>query len=280
MDSPSHSDVFSSSCVVCYNRYDINTFKPSTLSCGHTLCIPCARQLDKCPICKQNYQNRNEPKPNYEMMNMIDSNRKFRLKWLETLVKNHSPELWNSLKSEEERFIGLIKDRKARYEKMEREMKDQKEMVEKSYSEYMDNWKKSFDLLVQSKKDEYKTLSELKETIKQISSLDSLLEMQEVQQPQLKQFLVQLQGELERFRSEVSKLKSSYQKIMINPPSIQNISVEIQIYNPNESKSMVSTQSLKKDYMIKVGSKIQPPSPRPVFLVRTGALFKPVNLHL
>ena len=237
MDSPSHSDVFSPSCVVCYNRYDINTFKPSTLSCGHTLCRPCAKEIERCPTCKKINKNVDDPQPNYEMMDMIDSNRKFRLKWLETLVKNHSPELWNSLKSEEERFIGLIKDRKARYEKMEREMKDQKEMVEKSYSEYMDNWKKGFDLLVQSKKDENKLLSDLKKTIKDISCTDSLLEILEDEQSKVDDYMRKCIEKLKKFSSDVKRWTSSYQNMSIYYRHIQNPFISIQIYQPLEVKT-------------------------------------------
>ena len=238
MDSPSHSDAFSSSCAICYNKYDRNTRKPCTLVCGHTLCIPCVKESDKCPICKKKSGEITDPQPNYEMMNVIDQNNKYRLKWLEA-VKCNSPEFWNSVKSEEEKFIKLIKNGKMRYEKIEKEMNDQKEMVVKSYSEYIDKWQKCSEMLVQSKKDENKLVSDLKEKIKQISCTDSLLKILEDEQSKVDDYLRECNEKLEKFSSDLKVWTSSYQNMSIDYRSIQNPSVSIQIYQPLEVKMFI-----------------------------------------
>ena len=169
MDSPSIR-----SCTICYNRYDRHTHQPTTFGCGHTFCIDCAKKSDKCPFCKYNSKKKSNLKPTFEMMNMMDDNKKMKLEWID-MMKKQSADFWKYVGREEEKISELSTHAEMRYEKMEREMKDQKEMIEKCYSEYMDKWKKSFDMLVQSKKDEYKTLSDIKESIKEMSSTNSIL---------------------------------------------------------------------------------------------------------
>ena len=79
-------------CPVCYHEFDTTARKPTVLLCGHTLCIHCVAQVDRCSLCKKkiNFQGDlhklgNEarrmaskgelvPKTNYALLEVIEKN--------------------------------------------------------------------------------------------------------------------------------------------------------------------------------------------------------------
>ena len=231
-----------SSCAICYNKYDRDTYIPCTLSCGHTFCIDCAKKSDKCSICKQNNKNKNDLKPTFEIMNMIDESNSLKLKWIE-VFKSLSPEYWDSVKIQQEKISELIQQANMRYEKMEEKMKKHKEMVEKCYSDYINSWEKNYDLILRSKEEESKLIIGLDKEMKEFSSNDHILKIMDnvKSQNEFQINLEKLKKDFESFKFRTFNVEyNTYRYITMKPPAFEDSFVQIEIVIPddvnNESK--------------------------------------------
>ena len=237
-------EVLSVSCTVCYNKYDRDEFKPSTLVCGHTLCIGCAKNSEKCPTCKTSNPGKidefgksmYELQPNYEMMNMIDNNQKIRVNWIDEKVKKQSPKFWREIKTKQEELAEFSEMIRKKYEKIEKEMNDQKEMVENYYRAYMDDWRTNYQLLAYSKKRKENLISELGKMLEDISSPEYICKMIESKTCTLEDYIPHCKQELEKYRAEESDLKSSDHYISLVPPTFDTTAVKVLIYRSADDR--------------------------------------------
>ena len=226
-------DILSVSCTICFNNYERVKYEPCTLICGHTFCKGCASISQRCPICKKVSGSVDELQPNYEMMNMIDNNNRFRLRWIE-MVKKQSPEFWSSVKIEEDRLNEYSRELDLRYETMEKDMVSKRNLVKKHYNEYMERWKSNYDLLFKSKKEEENVISDLQKIIKNLSSSDSILNLLEVEHPQIDDYMPQCREGFEKYKSELLKLESGYKDISLKPHTLDGLDYTVKIYQPDD----------------------------------------------
>jgi len=62
-------------CRICFEKFDKQSRKPISISCGHSFCLNCVDSLKqtnyKCPTCRRPIINQ---QPNYIMMDLLESN--------------------------------------------------------------------------------------------------------------------------------------------------------------------------------------------------------------
>jgi len=53
------NNLLSYECEICFQPYSTKGFKIATLSCGHSFCLQCAKQIieRRCPMCRQPFDN-------------------------------------------------------------------------------------------------------------------------------------------------------------------------------------------------------------------------------
>ena len=224
------------SCLICYNAYDRIAYQPCTLVCGHSLCLKCGTTLTRCPICKAANTNRKNIKPNYEMMDLIDENKKYKLECIEEKIKRLAPEYCTSVKREEVRLAELSQELKEIYRITQEEMEFQKKIVEESFQFYMNDWEKKYALLLQSLDFENKRIEELDKEMKEFSSFKRILKtMNNDQNPdEFQRNLDICKRDFESFKSSSLPKNLDYEYVPMKPPIFQDIIYEIQISIPSE----------------------------------------------
>ena len=225
-------------CGICSNKYDRKQYQPCTLVCGHTLCIQCAGRLQRCPICQKVSGDKNDRKPNYEMMDLMDKVEELKLQSI-NMMKKQSPELLNNMKNGYKMIGKLNQNLRERILEMDKDMKDQKKIVEKNYREYLKSWKKNHELLMQSKQKEEKIISDLDLECKNILSNDRLMTIYDNGLPKIDDFIRESTAQYEEFQSKLLKANATYENILVKPPVNVGQVVTIQIYKPTDANEAV-----------------------------------------
>lgn len=58
-------------CPVCWRSFGPEII-PTSLVCGHSMCVDCAETLKKCPLCRRRLSSNATRAPNYTLLSLID----------------------------------------------------------------------------------------------------------------------------------------------------------------------------------------------------------------
>ena len=226
MEESFNHGISSEMCPICYCNYDSDTHKPTTLVCGHSLCIECGRVSRRCPMCKKKNKNQLQLQPNYVMMKMVDNDHRYKLKCVE-LVKQKSPYLWYSVKDEENKLTLLSRKVNMEYEDMKDNLKKRRQKVEEDYNEYMNHWMKNYLFLVQSQEDNNKMIDGFRMKLNRISSDRNILKALDDRQKSLDQYLVECKKKFDKFIRKSLKWKPRLPLISLVDPKFHDHRLDI-----------------------------------------------------
>ena len=225
-------------CGICCNKYDRKQYQPCTLLCGHTICIQCAGRLQRCPVCQKISGDKSCRNPSYEIMDLMDKVEKLKLYSI-NMMKKQSPELLDNMNNGQIMINELNENLRKRIDETERDMNNQKKIVCKHYYEYMKNWKKTHELLIQSRQKEETLISDLQNQFNNIWSNNRLIKMFNEGLPKIGDFIRESTAKFEEFHSKLLKSNATYEHILMTTPHIVSDVVTIKIYKPADVNNTV-----------------------------------------